>query len=66
MIWSPREGQRVQIRHSVAKRRVMRWHGCAGVVRCSSLGPGPRNVWVALDNGNDVVVPRGNLFLRNT
>lgn len=62
MIWKPKLGQRVEIRYAKNRAHLFPRHGCKGVVCVSGTGQRAVNVLVRLDDGADVIVPRGNLF----
>lgn len=59
MIWRPFIGQMVRLRY---RKGLNAHHDLTGVVEIASRGRGPINSAVRLENGNVVVVPRGNLF----
>lgn len=63
MIWKPKTGQRVEIRYAKKRAHLFPRHGCKGVVRVTGAGQRAANVLVRFDDGADVIVPRGNLFL---
>lgn len=63
MLVSPRIGQEVDLRYGLLRRPVAPLHGCTGIVRIVSRGPGPRNHGVEV-NGTLYVVPCGQLFSR--
>ena len=62
MLRHPKAGQSVEIRYASKKRAGMR-HGIRGVVTHGpGAGRGPRNARVRLSDGEEIVVPCGNLF----
>lgn len=62
MIWRPKNGQRVEIRYSAKTRHLHRYHGARGVVLKAGRGNKNINALVMLDSGEEIVVPRGQLF----
>lgn len=63
MIWTPKPGQRIQIRYAKAARAAVGHHGATGTVITAARGPGPRNAAIQIDGAAaPIIVPRGNLF----
>lgn len=60
MIWRPRNGQRVELRYKKSMRPHCP-HGAHGVVLKAGTGK-IINALVMLDSGEQMIVPRGNLF----
>jgi len=58
MIWKPKPGQRVRLAYA---NKTMPHNGAYGVIKISANGKGPINALVLLDNGDFVIVPRGQL-----
>lgn len=59
MLMHPKKGRRVQLWYA---DRSMPHHGKLGTVaEPAAKGNGPRNHLIRLDDGNEVVVPSGNL-----
>lgn len=55
-------GQRVHLRYAAKKRAAtVGLHLARGVVVVAASGPGPHNCLVALDDGRQVVVTRGQM-----
>ncbi|MHA1559075.1 MAG: hypothetical protein ACTSWI_00150 [Alphaproteobacteria bacterium] len=61
MIWHPRPGQRVRLWYAKRYAAAMPHHGRLGIMVVAGRGLGPINALVRLDDGPEVVVPRGNL-----
>lgn len=59
MIRNAKPGTIVQFRYA---NRSMIWHGMTAHVLACATGPGPRNVLVESHDGEQVVVPSGNLI----
>lgn len=64
MIWKPYTGQRVRLRYRKELRKRCP-HDQTGTILAVASGPKLINVKVILDDGREVVVPRGNLFVEN-
>lgn len=62
MIGYPYKGQSVMIWY--AKKRAHLWplHGRWGTVKVFNTKGGPKNVLVVLDDGQEVIVPKGNIL----
>lgn len=69
MIRRPHQGQRVALRYAGPRRKgapslreYTGLHLARGVVVVAGMGRGPVNALVELEDGRQVVVPRGQLF----
>lgn len=62
MIYHPAPSQRVTLRYRPALREYVGLHLVRGVVVVAGSGRGPINALVQLEDGRQVVVPRGQLF----
>lgn len=64
MIWKPKAGERVCIRYAAKRAHLFAYHNQQGIVVVVSSGRCAVNALVRLDDGRNVIVPRGNLFLK--
>lgn len=68
-MYRPSPGQRVELHYAGPRRKgvpsLRDWTGlhlARGVVVCAGTGRGPVNALVELEDGRQVVAPRGQLF----
>lgn len=62
MIYRPASGERVTLRYRPTLRAYTGLHLARGVVVVAGTGRGPVNALVELEDGRQVVAPRGQLF----
>ena len=65
MIWHPKPNQVVRIHYRKSAAPFMPLHGCYGIIKAVSRGPGPINALVEVNVIDqmmvDHIIPRGNL-----